>query len=299
MKGPEAEAPNDQTLSAFRTKWSQNTDLAYAATQDPGSEIHRWILNRNGFADAAVLRAYLAGRPRILDAGCGNGRVLHLLAAHAPAGARLVGVDPTAADAAAENLRSFRNVEVSAHDILGPLDDLGPFDFIYCQEVLHHTPAPEQGFRNLASRLAPGGEIAIYVYGPKPLLRRSADNLLRERIIALHEAEALEVCGQLAELGRVLHQLDGRVQVPDVEIAGIQAGEYTVQRFIYNFFLKCFWNPDLSFAHNAALNFDWYRPAQASTHTLDEILGWFARAGLAVVQSHVDPYGITVRGRCA
>jgi len=79
-------------------------------------------------------------------------------------------------------------------------------------------------------------------------------------------------------------------------VLGIEAGEYDLQRFIYHFFMKCFWNPELSVEENVAINYDWYHPEDCTRHELPEVLGWFAEAGFAVSHSHVDPYGITVRG---
>ena len=63
-----------------------------------------------------------------------------LLQARAPADSEIVGVDLTAADVARENLADLANVTVHEGDLLGDLSKLGQFDFIYCQEVLHHTP---------------------------------------------------------------------------------------------------------------------------------------------------------------
>ena len=77
---------------------------------------------------------------------------------------------------------------------------------------------------------------------------------------------------------------------------GIQAGTYDVQRLIYHFFAKCFWNPEMDFESNAAINFDWYHPQLCTRHTLEEVEGWFARARLHIVHRCVDHYGITVRG---
>jgi hypothetical protein len=79
-------------------------------------------------------------------------------------------------------------------------------------------------------------------------------------------------------------------------VLGIEAGEYDVQRLIYHFFLKCFWNPDLEFEANAAINYDWYHPQLCSRHTVEEVRSWFDAAELTVVHSLVDHYGITMRG---
>ena len=285
-----------QTITSFRDKWQQNRRLAFDETSKDGSDIFAWILGRNGFASGTALQEYLAKKNRILDAGCGNGRVTALLHKFAPESAELVGVDLTAAEVARENLAGYPRVSIVQVDLLGDLSQLGLFDFIYCQEVLHHTADPKAAFLNVCQRLSPGGEIAIYVYKIKAPLREHADDFVRERLSNLPYEEAMVAMRQVTELGRVLSALDTRVTVPDVKVLGIDAGTYDVQRLIYHFFLKCFWNPELGAEENAAINYDWYHPQLCTRHTPAEIESWFADANLRVVQQCVDHYGITMRG---
>ena len=101
----------------------------------------------------------------------------------------------------------------------------------------------------------------------------------------------------LTDLGRALTNVNTKVSVPDIKLLGIPAGEYDVQRLIYHFFLKCFWNPNLKYTENVAINYDWYHPQLCTRHTIEEVLNWFESAQLKVVHSTVDFYGITVRGR--
>jgi SAM-dependent methyltransferase len=286
-----------QTFTSFKDKWENNPDLAFAMTQREGSEIHDWIVNRNGFADAGELRAYLAGKKRILDAGCGNGRVTALLHTNSGPTAQVVGVDLTAADVARRNLEGLPRLRIEQGDLLGDLSALGTFDFIYCQEVLHHTRDPKGAFVNLTGLLEPGGEIAIYVYKVKAPAREFVDDYVRRAISGLPYADAMKAMEQITELGRVLSDVQGKVKVPAVDVLGIEAGEYEVQRFLYHFFCKCFWNADLSFEANVAINYDWYHPQLCTRHTVQEVREWFRDAGLAVNHEHVDPYGITMRGR--
>lgn len=286
------------TEKSFKDKWDNNPSLAFETTTTEGSDIYRWILERNGFADAAAFGAFLAGKRRVLDAGCGNGRVTALLRRLSSAErTEVVGIDLVAANVARENLAGERNVRFEKRDLLGDLSGLGKFDFIYCQEVLHHTADPVKAFRNLCALLEPGGEIAIYVYKKKAPGREYADDFIRDRIAHLPYEEAREVCRQITELGRALAENGTKVKVPAVEMLGIEAGEYDVQRFIYHFFAKCFWSPELSFDDNVAINYDWYHPQLCSRHTPPEIERWFHDAGLEIVHRHVDFYGITVRGR--
>jgi SAM-dependent methyltransferase len=209
----------------------------------------------------------------------------------------VVGIDRVGAEVAAANLAGAEGVRFEKRDLLGDLSGLGRFDFIYCQEVLHHTADPRRAFFNLCGLLEPGGEIAIYVYKRKAPLREFADDFVRERIAHLPYEEAMQVCAAITDFGRALAESGHKVRVPAVPVLGIEAGEYDVQRLVYHFFMKCYWNPEVSYRENVLINYDWYHPQIATRHTLEEVEGWFAEAGLAIVHRHVDHYGITVRGR--
>jgi SAM-dependent methyltransferase len=288
---------NDQTFSSFRDKWENNTQLAFSETLNEKSDIYGWILNRNGFSNKEEIERFLANKGRILDAGCGNGRVTALLHALSKKPTQLVGVDLTAAHVAKENLKSVDRVSVQQGDLLGDLSSLGRFDFIYCQEVLHHTADPKAAFLNLTHRLNEGGEIAIYVYKVKAPIREYADDYVRDQISGLPYEEAMRLMKQVTDFGKVLTELNVKVNVPEVEVLKIPAGEYEVQRLLYHFFLKCFWNKSMTRQENVAINYDWYHPQLCTRHTLEEVEGWFDLAGLEIVHRHVDHYGITVRGK--
>jgi SAM-dependent methyltransferase len=285
------------TAKSFADKWQNNPLCAFDATLREGSQIQGWILNRNGFATTRELAQFLAGKKRILDAGCGNGRVTALLSKYAPNDAEIVGVDISSINVARRNLEGASGVAFYEKNILDDLSSLGFFDFIYCQEVLHHTSDPEKAFHNLCEQLAPKGEIAIYVYKKKAPIREYVDDYIRGKISRLSYQEAISVCRQLTELGKVLSEVGAKANIPAVELLGIEQGEYDIQRFLYHFFVKCFWNPELSYEDNVAINYDWYHPQLCSRHRREEVKVWFEREGLQVVHEHTDFYGITMRGK--
>lgn len=290
-------AMNDNTTRSFSDKWKNNPGLAFSQTLDSSTNVFQWILQRNGFSSAADLRDFLRNKARVLDAGCGNGRVTALLRAHSSASSTAItAIDLVAADVARNNLAGQENIVCYQKDLLGDLSDLGKFDFIYCQEVLHHTADARAAFLNLCKLLGTKGEIAIYVYKKKAPTREFVDDYVRDRIAGLDYESAMNACRQIAELGRALWETGYKLKVPSVDALGIEAGEYDVQRFVYHFFMKCFWNPSLSFEENVAVNYDWYHPQLASRHTPDEVEGWFREAGLVIKQRCVDFYGITMRG---
>lgn len=288
-------AGDEQTRRSFGDKWARNPHLAVAETLDPDSEFQTWILRRNGFADRAAATLALSKCARILDAGCGNGRVTALLASLAP-NASILGIDQADLGPARGNARGGPNVAFKNANIREPLASLGQFDFIYCQEVLHHTGDALGAFRNLVAILAPGGKIAIYAYRKKAPAREYMDDYVRDRIRDLPYDEAMKTCRQITELGRRLSAVTEEVEVDDIPALGIVKGRYTPQRLLYHFFLKCYWRSTLSAEDNAVINYDWYHPQHCSRHTMDEVDAWFAGQKLAVTWRHEDLYGITMHG---
>jgi SAM-dependent methyltransferase len=223
----------DNTRQSFTDKWKHNERLAFDETLREGSEIQQWILSRNGFRSKQELTVHLSGARRILDAGCGNGRVTALLReCTRPQSTEIVGIDAVSAEVAGRNLASYQNVHILTRDLLQELGDLGRFGFIYCQEVLHHTSDPRHAFMNLCRLLDVGGEIAVYLYKRKGPVREFVDAYVHELIADKTYAEAVGVCEELTALGEALSECKAMVDVPAVRALGIAAGRYEVQRFI-------------------------------------------------------------------
>ncbi len=286
-----------QTAKSFEDKWSKNKAAFLDVTIKEGSEIFNWILNRNGFNKTEEFKDFLKDKKRILDAGCGNGRVTRLFQLYtSDTNAEIVGIDLTASEVARDNMSTLKNVSVFKRDLLDDLSDLGKFNFIYCQEVLHHVKKPFNAFQNLCKSLTSCGEIAIYVYKKKAPIREHADEFIRNRISSLSYDDAIKTCNQITELGKQLSKCNATINIPKIDILEIPEGEYSIQRFVYHFFLKCFWNNEITFDENALINYDWYHPQIATKHTIEEARSWFDKAGLKIVHECVDFYGITIRG---
>ncbi len=285
------------TAQSFRDKWVNNINAFYGETLKSGSDTQRWILERNGFSSPEDFSSHLSDLRRILGAGCGNGRVTALLRSLAPDETEIVGIDLVAADVARENFKNVPRTYFETRDLTSDLSSLGQFDFIYCQEVLHHTADPVRSFNNLRELLAPNGELAIYVYKKKAPAREFVDDYVRDQIAGLTYDEAMVHSAQITDFGRALTEANLKVKVPQVDVLGIEAGEYDVQRLLYHFFAKCYWNSGVSYEENILVNYDWYHPQVATRHTLQEVETWFEDAGLKIEHRCVDFYGITLRGR--
>ena len=104
---------------------------------------------------------------RILDAGCGTGCSTEYLV-HLNPQAHVTGIDLSSGALAVARERCQRSVRDRAefhHLSLYDANQLpGQFEMINCVGVLHHLPDPIRGIQSLATKLAPGGIMHIFVY---------------------------------------------------------------------------------------------------------------------------------------
>jgi trans-aconitate 2-methyltransferase len=108
---------------------------------------------------AVLDRLPLTGDERVLDAGCGTGRVTELLAARLPRG-RVVALDgsPSMIEAARDRLAPFGDqVEFVVADLGQPLSIEGTVDAVLSTATFHWVPDHDALFANLAAVLRPGG----------------------------------------------------------------------------------------------------------------------------------------------
>lgn len=117
---------------------------------------------------ATVLdRLPLRGDERVLDSGCGTGRVTEQLADRLPRG-RVVALDGSAAmvDAARGRLAHFGDrIEYVVADLGAPLPIAGQVDAVLSTATFHWVPDHDALFANLAAVMAPGGRLVAQCGG--------------------------------------------------------------------------------------------------------------------------------------
>jgi len=100
---------------------------------------------------------------RLLEPGCGTGRLTEVLAERVGPSGRVVAMDisPQMVAAATRRLDGFDNVELYQGSIEAMVDRLGTFDHVICHQVFPHFTDRKAALETLARMLEPGGLLVI------------------------------------------------------------------------------------------------------------------------------------------
>jgi SAM-dependent methyltransferase len=291
---PDDWAPGQaETRESFSEKWKRARYYREATRH----HYLTWYLERYGFLAVEGLRSFLASKSRILDAGTGHGRDAELFARNSRA--IVIGIDISdGIHNAYRDLHHLENLHLIQADLTRLPFPEQFFDFISCDQVIHHTPDVQQSLQALLRHLMPGGHLAVYVYKKKGPVREFCDDYIRRVTVGMPPGDCLKICEAITRFGKALSELKVEFEVPeDIPILEIKAGRQNLQRFIYWNMFKCYWNETLDWESNVITNFDWYHPYHAHRHTPEEVRGWCQSAGLKIEQFNVVESGISVLAR--
>jgi SAM-dependent methyltransferase len=213
----------------------------------------------------------------VLDVGCGMGRFAEVATRW---GARVVGVDlSAAAEVAAHNLANRDFVAMQA-DVFHLPFSLESFDCIYSVGVLHHTPNCEQAVKVLPQYLKRGGSMAVWLYSGYSKWYRFSD--IHRRYTRRLPAKTLH--GMLSVVVPFFYHLGRGLRA--IPLVGRPAAGVIHHVFPVN------QQPDPQ--ARILDTFDWYSPEYQSKHTYEEVFRWFESCGLEDL--HVGEVPISIRG---
>ena len=283
-----------RTEMAFNAKW-KNHHKSHNAKD--WREFHRkWFLERFDWKSFDMFKEFLKSKNKILDAGTGVGYSAKMLAVNKSS--TVFALDASdSINFAYRKYGRLPNIHFIQADIRQLPFKKSFFDFIFSDQVLHHTKNTATSFKYLTKFLIKSGFISIYVYNKKAPIREYVDDYVRKKTVKMSVAECTEFSKDMAYLGKALSKLKKKITIPrDIPLLGVKAGTYDVQRFVYWNFLKCFWDESDNFQRSVGVNFDWYYPKFAYRHTASEVKKWFRDAKLRITTLKEIESGISVTG---
>lgn len=115
---------------------------------------------------AAIESFNLRGDEKVLDIGCGNGKITSLCAQRLPAGfLTAIDISPSMLAFAKKNYGDANNINFLFQDVVTMTYE-EEFDFIYSIFCLHWVKEPEIAMKNIARALKPGGQAVAYISLP-------------------------------------------------------------------------------------------------------------------------------------
>lgn len=271
-----ADPAADQTVQCYGEFW-RRAGTSHGSYSHTLAELKAYeeVFHAMLGVDPGELAGLFPDGTNCLDAGCGIAWSEYLFNVNKNSNRFAVDLS-TSVEVAFDRTRALSNVFVAQADILQLPFPESHFDIIFSGGVLHHTPDPAKSFASLCRHLRAGGLIGIFIYKTKPFLRELADREIKKITTEMNSVDCESFAVQVATLGRSLQRITEPLIVDqDIPLLGIARGQYKLQKFIFDHFLKCYHNTELGFEHSVLANLDWYRPKKASHHTRDEVASWF------------------------
>ena len=216
---------------------------------------------------------------RILDAGCGSGKLTAELAARHPT-ATVVGVDinPAIAEvyAASRRLPNLHIVHGSIFELPFPN---GSFGIVWCNGVIHHTGNTRGAFDGLTRVVRAGGQLFVWVY------QRKFSPLVALRMVLLP-------LGLTRWRHEFLYRLCQAISVPTwlaVQVLRVVNGTKVAQRHTHARILT----RKRGYRELTLTWFDVLSPKFRDTYTEDELRSWFRDSNFDNLRAYWWPVGIT------
>ena len=268
-----------QTGRSFGTKWQDDRMKALGSTEFDRTSLQEQFVAMLGCSSIDQSKELFKNARLTLNAGCGVAWSEFMFDLNPSTERHCIDLS-LSVEVAYANTRHMTNATVSQASIFElPYPD-GVFDIVYSCGVVHHTPDPGKAVEELAKKVASGGLLGIYIYNIKPFIRETCDSEIRKKTTSMNYEDCMNFSGKMTMLGKAFSKINQDLVIEeDIDLLDIKAGNYKLQRFIYDHFIKCWYNPKQDDEYADIVNQDWYHPKYASHHTKKEVFNWFKESG--------------------
>jgi len=178
-----------RTEEAFSEKWKKHHKNHQA--KDWIDFQRKWFLDRYGWKTVENFNKFLDSKNMILDAGTGIGNSAKFLSANK--NSNVFALDASdSIDFAYAKYGKTPNIHFLQADLRQLPFKRNFFDYIYSDQVLHHTKNTGTSFKYLTKFLTNSGHISIYVYNKKAPVREYVDDYMRNKTVKMSVAECTE-----------------------------------------------------------------------------------------------------------
>ena len=209
----------------------------------------------------------------VLDAGCGNGSLSR--------GLNQFGCEVLAIDVSSSVVIAYKYFARKGNDrthfvqgdLMNPPFKNEVFDVIFSSGVLHHNPNTREALRAIATSLAPGGRIYIWVYRHMPGINHKLKEIFRRTISPMPSAMKHTIVASWlpqAMLRQYARTALGRNSPQD----------------------------RLSWRERFVMLLDHYTPRWRWEHTPDEVIAWYRELGYDQIEQTEDRawgFGVVAR----
>jgi len=186
-----------KTEDAFSEKWKKHHKNHQK--KDWVDFQRKWFLDRYGWKTSENFNKFLTSKNMILDAGTGIGNSAKFLSTNK--NSEVLALDASESiDFAYAKYGKLPNVHFLQADLRQLPFKKNFFDYIYSDQVLHHTKNTGTSFKYLTKFLTTNGHISIYVYNKKAPVREYVDDYIRNKTVKMSVKDCTEFSKQMAYL---------------------------------------------------------------------------------------------------
>jgi ubiquinone/menaquinone biosynthesis C-methylase UbiE len=155
-------------------------------------------------------------------------------------------------------------------------------DLVFFIGSLHHDNNPFKSLKKIISFIKSNGELILWVYKKPPIIRRLTDNHFRKQMNSkIKFKDKLKIMSEITKLAFLLKKNKTYINInQNLHTLGIKKGKFNIQEFIFKFFLRNTFNPDLKYKLSMYENFDWFAPLNNAIFEKKELVKYLNNNGM-------------------